>query len=111
MAKVLIATLLLLLAVETTAAAEAHSSREQIEKLLASQIPSGSSAATVAKFLDARGVEHGQPEKSGPSVILLGTFKNVVGAKPTEIGGLQVRFSFLQDRLIGYSFTDLPAAH
>jgi hypothetical protein len=111
MAKALIALLLVLLAGPAFAAEGAHPSRVQIEQLLSSQIPSGSSAATVARFLDSRGVAHGVPEQSGPSVILTGTFKDVaVGAKASERGRLQVRFSFLQDRLIGYSFLELPAA-
>ena len=44
-------------------------------------------------------------------MILLGTFSDVAGGRPAERGSLQVRFSFLQDRLIGYSFTELPATH
>lgn len=109
MAKVLIATLVLLLAADACSASQ--TSRAQIERMLASQIPSGSSAAMVAKFLDSHGVVHGVPEKSGPSMILLGTFSDSAGGRLPERGSLQVRFSFLQDRLIGYSFTELPATH
>lgn len=110
MVKVLIALLVLVLADPAVTAAEEPRSRTQIEHLLATELPSGSSAAMVARFLDARGVAHGQPEPSGASVILLGTFEDVAGSRPTDRGRLQVRFAFLQDRLIGYSFTDLPAS-
>ena len=41
---------------------------------------------------------------------LLGTFRDLAAASPSTRLTLQVRFSFLQDRLIGYSFTELPAS-
>jgi hypothetical protein len=109
MAKVLIAVFCMLLVWESRAATAAPATREQVEQLLASQIPSGSSPAMVAKFLNGHGIEHGAAEKSGPSVLMLGSFRNLAGSRPAERVNLQVRFSFLQDRLIGYSFAESPA--
>ena len=107
MAKVLLTALLALLACQAQAAPAPPATREQVEQLLSRELPSGSSPATVMKFLDGHGVEHGSPGQSGATVLLLGSFRNIAtaGARAT----LQVRFSFLQDRLIGYSFTELPA--
>ena len=105
MAKVLLTALLALLAcqAQAQAAPSPPATREQVEQLLSRELPSGSSPATVMKFLDGHGVEHGSPGQSGATVLLLGSFRNIAR------GTLQVRFSFLQDRLIGYSFTELPA--
>jgi hypothetical protein len=103
MAKVLLTALLALLVCQAQAAPSPPATREQVEQLLSRELPSGSSPATVMKFLDGHGVEHGSPGQSGATVLLLGSFRNIAR------GTLQVRFSFLQDRLIGYSFTELPA--
>lgn len=83
--------------------------REQVEQLLARDLASGSSAATVAKFLDARGIAHGKPVSAGPTVQLTGSVPNLRSTVAAGRVALQVHFSFLQDRLIGYSFTEQPA--
>lgn len=89
------------------AAPKPFTTREQVEDLLATGLPSGSSVATVSKFLDAQGIDHGKAEPSGPSMQLTGS---VAGLRSkTSRFTLRVRFSFLQDRLIGYSFTEVPA--
>jgi hypothetical protein len=90
------------------AASPSFTSREQVEQLLARDLASGSSVATVTRFLDAHGIAHGKAEPSGPSLQLTGTVAGLRD-KAARIS-LQVRFSFLQDRLIGYSFSELPAA-
>lgn len=97
----------LLLSASALAASAAFTTREQVEQLLAGELASGSSVAMVTRFLDAHGIGHGKAEPSGPSMQLTGS---VAGLRSkTARFTLQVRFSFLQDRLIGYSFTELPA--
>lgn len=89
------------------AAPKPFATRDEVENLLATGLPSGSSVATVSKFLDDHGISHGKAEPSGPSLQLTGS---VAGLRSkTSRFSLQVRFSFLQDRLIGYSFTEVPA--
>ena len=90
-------------------ATTALTTREQVEQLLAGELASGSSAITVARFLDAHGIAHGKPESAGPTVLLIGSVPNLRAAAPAAHITLQLRFSFLQDRLIGYSFTELAA--
>ena len=87
----------------------ALNTREQVEQLLAGELASGSSAAAVARFLDAHGIAHGKAEPAGPTVLLTGSVPNLRGTTPAVRITLQMRFSFLQDRLIGYSFTELAA--
>jgi len=100
----------LLLVAAASAATPALQTREQVEQLLARDLASGSSAATVSRFLDAQGIAHGKPVAAGPTVQLTGSVPNLrSGPAPGRIA-LQVHFSFLQDRLIGYSFTEQPAA-
>jgi hypothetical protein len=98
----------LILAGVVLGAPVAFASREQVEQLLAHDVPSGSSAASVTKFLDAHGIGHGRAEAAGPVVQLSGTVANL--RRGAEHYALQIRFSFLQDRLIGYSFTEVPGA-
>lgn len=89
------------------AAPKSFTTREEVENLLATGLPSGSSVATVSKFLDEHGIGHGKAEPSGPSMQLTGSVAGL-RSKASRFS-LQVRFSFLQDRLIGYSFTEVPA--
>ena len=89
------------------AAPKPFTTREEVENLLATGLPSGSSVATVSKFLDEHGIGHGKAEPSGPSLQLTGSVPGL-RSKASRFS-LQVRFSFLQDRLIGYSFTEVPA--
>jgi hypothetical protein len=99
----------LLLVAAAHAATPAFATREQVEQLLARDLASGSSAATVARFLDAQGIAHGKPASAGPTVQLSASVPNLrSGAAPGRVS-LQVHFSFLQDRLIGYAFTEAPA--
>ena len=90
------------------AAAKSFATREEVENLLATGLPSGSSVATVSRFLDEHGIGHGKAEPSGPSMQLTGSVAGL-RSKASRYT-LQVRFSFLQDRLIGYSFTEIPAS-
>ena len=80
--------------------------REQVEQLLATRIASGSSAATVAQFLQDRAIAHNDPAQSGPSVVMTARFAHIAAADGKGLVTLFVRFSFLQDRLIGYSFAE-----
>jgi hypothetical protein len=80
--------------------------REQVEQLLATRIASGSSAATVAQFLQERAIAHNQPVLAGQSVVMTARFANLASADGKGLVTLFVRFSFLQDRLIGYSFAE-----
>ena len=109
MAKLLLASVCLLLAATAWAAPARLATRAQVEALLSQELPSGSSPAMVAQFLDAHGVDHGEPEKSGASVIMVGTFRKLQGSAPAASLTLLVQFSFLQNRLIGYSFTETSA--
>lgn len=88
-------------------ASPAFATREQVEQLLARDLPSGSSAAMVVRFLDAHGIGHGKAEQAGPAVQLVGSVPGL--REKSSRFTLQVRFSFLQDRLIGYSFSEIPA--
>jgi hypothetical protein len=80
--------------------------REQVEHLLATRLASGSSAATVGQFLQERAIAHNEPAQSGPSVVLTARFAHIASADGKGLVTLFVRFSFLQDRLIGYSFAE-----
>jgi hypothetical protein len=99
----------LMLVATAAAAPPALQTREQVEQLLARDLASGSSAATVARFLDERGIAHGKPVAAGPTVQLTGSVPNLRSTAAAGRVALQVHFSFLQDRLIGYSFTEQPA--
>jgi hypothetical protein len=101
------ALLLLLLSGAAVAASAAFTTREQVEQLLAGELASGSSVAMVTRFLDAHGIGHGRAEPSGPAIQLTGSVAGLRNKASRYT--LQVRFSFLQDRLIGYSFTEVPA--
>ncbi|MEY4760722.1 MAG: hypothetical protein RLZZ200_578 [Pseudomonadota bacterium] len=90
-----------------SAAPKPFASREEVENLLATGLPSGSSVAAVSRFLDQHGIGHGKAEPSGPSMQVTGSVPGL--RSKTSRFSLQVRFSFLQDRLIGYSFTEVPA--
>jgi hypothetical protein len=107
MSRYIPAFLSLLLSGAALAAAPAFTTREQVESLLAGELASGSSVAMVTRFLDAHGIAHGNAEPSGPAMQLTGS----VGGLHSKASRftLQVRFSFLQDRMIGYSFTEVPA--
>lgn len=80
--------------------------REQVEQLLSTRIASGSSALTVARFLQDRAIPHNDPAQSGPSVVMTARFAHIASADGKGLVTLFVRFSFLQDRLIGYSFAE-----
>lgn len=99
----------LLLSAAAVAATPSFTTREQVEQLLAGDLASGSSVAMVTRFLDAHGIAHGKAEPSGPAMQMTGS---VAGLRSKSARfTLQVRFSFLQDRLIGYSFTEVPAGN
>ena len=104
----LLLPLMLLLVASPAWAAEAFraATREQVEHLLATGIASGSSAATVTRFLQDRVIAHGELSQSGPSVVMTARFANIAAADGKGLVTLFVRFSFLQDRLIGYSFAE-----
>jgi hypothetical protein len=102
MLNALLAAVLLLPAFDSLAAAPPLATRAQVEQWLGSELPSGSSPATVAQRLDAQGIAHGAPEPSGPTVVLRADFRRA---------GLAVRFSFLQNRLIGYAYAEPAATH
>ena len=78
----LLLPLMLLLVASPAWAAEAFraATREQVEHLLATGIASGSSAATVTRFLQDRVIAHGELSQSGPSVVMTARFANIAAA-------------------------------
>ncbi len=104
----LLLSLLMLLPALSAWAAEPFrgATREQVEHLLATRIASGSSAVTVAQFLQDHVIPHTDPAQSGPSVVMTARFAHIASADGKGLVTLFVRFSFLQDRLIGYSFAE-----